>query len=91
MPTPTDSSPAETTKQDLASQSEKESQDGPAERPRKVSSSEAVKGQDDEEWETIGYEETEEGRKAAAMVHGSFQIMRKKKRVFSYHWNIRKY
>jgi hypothetical protein len=46
---------------------------------------------DGEEWETIGYEETEEGRKAKGMLFGHFQIKRKKKRLFSYHWNVRKY
>lgn len=44
-----------------------------------------------EEWENIGYEETEEGRKATHMAYGHFQIKRKKKRIFSYHWNVRKY
>ncbi|KAH8203963.1 hypothetical protein TruAng_001905 [Truncatella angustata] len=44
-----------------------------------------------EEWETIGYAETIEGRKARAIAAGSFQIGRKKKRLFSFHWNVRKY
>lgn len=44
-----------------------------------------------EEWETIEYEETAEGRKAKSMASGYFQIKHKKKRLFSYHWNVRKY
>jgi hypothetical protein len=45
----------------------------------------------DGEWETVGYEETEEGRKAKHIVHGHFQVKRHKRRLFSYHWNVRKY
>jgi len=66
--------------------------DGSTTQPQQVSA--ASPGDEEgsgEEWETIGYEETEEGRKAKHMLFGHFQIKRKKKRLFSYHWNVRKY
>jgi len=65
-----------------------------AEQPQEVlSPSPGVEEGNSEEWETIGYEETEEGRKAKHIASGHFQITytRKKKRLFSYHWNVRKY
>ncbi|KAJ9165099.1 hypothetical protein NKR19_g704 [Coniochaeta hoffmannii] len=82
----------ESSSPDPVAVSEKNPQNGSTTQPQQVSA--ASPGDEEgsgEEWETIGYEETEEGRKAKHMLFGHFQIKRKKKRLFSYHWNVRKY